>query len=137
MAGLIKSLFGKKEPHEQAEVQPSAPTLAVGAAEPFDVTDATFERLVLQSPVPTLVDVWAPWCGPCRMLVPIVEELAQKYRGRVAFAKINADDNLRLASDLDIVGVPTLILFNGGQEVDRLVGYAPRHLLEEHLAAVL
>ncbi|MGD9047602.1 MAG: thioredoxin [Anaerolineae bacterium] len=106
-------------------------------AEPVHVSDETFEEMVLKAPVPALVDFWAPWCGPCRMVAPIVEELARDYHGRAMVAKINTDENVQVASQLGIMGIPTLILFKDGQEVDRVVGYAPRRAVEEKLKAQL
>jgi len=84
-----------------------------------------------------LVDFWAPWCGPCRMVAPIVEDLAKAYEGRALIAKLNTDENVRVATELGIMGIPTLILFKNGQEVDRVIGFAPRNALESKLTAVL
>ena len=102
---------------------------ATGA--PIVVSDATFDRDVLQSPLPVLVDFWAPWCGPCRMVSPIVEELGREYRERLKVAKVNTDENPVRASNLGIRGIPTLILFRGGREVDRIVGAAPKPTLKQ------
>ena len=142
MASMIKSLFGKKE--EVVEVAAGAAVaemelveLAASTGEPVHVSDETFEEMVLKAPVPALVDFWAPWCGPCRMVAPIVEDLARDYDGRAMIAKINTDENVRVAGQLGIMGIPTLILFKDGQEVDRVVGYAPRKALEEKLKAHL
>jgi thioredoxin 1 len=111
--------------------------MAASSAEPIHVTDETFEEMVLHSPLPVLVDFWAPWCGPCRMVAPIVEELAKAYDSRVLIAKIDTDENVRVATELGITGIPTLILFKDGQEVDRVIGFAPRNALESKLKAVL
>jgi thioredoxin 1 len=137
MAGLLKSLFGKKEQAEAVEAEALAEPVAALAAGPIHVTDETFEELVLNASLPTLVDFWAPWCGPCRMIAPIVEDLAKAYDGRALIAKVNTDENVDVASKLGIMGIPTLILFKEGQEVDRVVGYAPQKVLEEKLTAVL
>ncbi|MGD8795135.1 MAG: thioredoxin [Anaerolineae bacterium] len=101
------------------------------------VTDDTFEDVVLNADVPAMVDFWAPWCGPCRMVAPIVEDLAKEYGGRAVIAKVNTDENVETASKLGIMGIPTLILFKGGVEVGRVVGFAPRQTLEGHLQALL
>ena len=102
-----------------------------------EVTDATFENDVLKSPLPTLVDFWAEWCGPCRMIAPVVEEIARDYQGRVQVVKMNVDANPRTPAQLGIMGIPTLILFKDGREVDRVVGYRPKRALEEFLLAHL
>jgi thioredoxin 1 len=143
MSGFLQSFFGKKDDAPSAPVQ--VDTAAVGTdaatmvldAEPIHVTDDTFDELVVNASVPALVDFWAPWCGPCRMIAPIVEDLAKAYDGQAVIAKLNTDENVRVAGQLGIMGIPTLILFKDGQEVDRVVGYAPRHVLEEKLKAVL
>jgi len=132
--GFLDSLFGKKEEAPAETVEIAAPA---SDAEPIHVTDDTFEAMVFESELPALVDFWAPWCGPCRMIAPIVEDLAKAYDGRAVIAKVNTDENAQIAGQLGIMGIPTLILFKDGQEVDRVVGYAPRHALEEKLNRVL
>jgi thioredoxin 1 len=144
MTGLLKALFGKKD-ESAGEIELVATTGTEPAAElvvesngsPVHVTDETFEDVILNAEVPAMVDFWAPWCGPCRMVGPVVEELAEKYDGRAVIAKLNTDENGEMASRLGIMGIPTLILFKDGQEVDRIVGFVPRQTLEGHLQAVL
>lgn len=147
MGNIIKSLFGKKEDEVDAAVstaeavveaapEAAAPAADLAPAEPVHVSDETFEELVLNAPVPVMVDFWAPWCGPCRMIAPIVEELAVKYEGRAVIAKINTDENVDVATNLGIMGIPTVILFQNGEEVDRVVGFAPGHTLEDKLKAL-
>ncbi len=105
---------------------------------PKEVTDAEFENEVLKSELPVLVDYWAPWCGPCRLVAPIVEELAEEYDGRVKFVKVNTDDNVGTAVAYGIRSIPTLLLFKDGQQIDQIIGFRPKRdlqrLLEKGLA---
>ncbi|HEY8489377.1 MAG TPA: thioredoxin [Dehalococcoidia bacterium] len=106
-------------------------------AKPRDVTDATFEKDVLQAERPVLVDFWAPWCGPCRMVAPIVEELADEYDGKVEFVKLNTDDNPATASRYGVRSIPTLLVFKGGQPVGQIIGFRPKQDLKKRLDAAL
>ncbi len=94
-------------------------------------TDSTFEQTVLNSELPVLVDFWAPWCGPCRMVGPVVDELAVEYANRFKFVKLNTDENGETAGAYGIMSIPTLVVFKNGQPVDGLVGAAPKKMLKE------
>lgn len=102
-----------------------------------ELSDASFEAEILQSPTPVLVDFWAPWCGPCRVVGPIVEELAQQYQGRIKVAKMNVDNNPVTPGKYGIRGIPTLILFKNGEAVDQIVGAVPKGQIEAMLQRAL
>jgi thioredoxin len=95
-------------------------------AKPVAVTEQTFESEVLKSEVPVLVDFWAEWCGPCRMVAPIVEELAGEYSGQLKVTKVDVDHNQKLAMRYNVMSIPTLGIFRGGEMVERIVGYLPK-----------
>ena len=106
-------------------------------AKPEEVTDGTWDSNVLKSDKPVLVDFWAPWCGPCRMVAPIVEELADEYAGKVQFAKLNTDDNPATAAKYGIRSIPTLLVFKNGEPVGQIVGFRPKSDLQKRLDAAL
>jgi len=106
-------------------------------AEPNAVSDSTFEESVLKSDIPVVVDFWAPWCGPCRMVAPVVEELASEYDGKVAFAKLNTDENPMVCNQFGIRSIPTLIMFKSGKEVSRIVGFRPKADFKKQIDAIL
>jgi thioredoxin 1 len=106
-------------------------------SKPVEIKEAKFHETVLQAQTLVLVDFWAPWCGPCRMVAPIVDELANEYDGRVAFFKINVDDNPKIASQYGVMSIPTLILFKNGQPVSNIVGYRPKAELKKNLDTAL
>ncbi len=102
-----------------------------------EVTDATFEEEVLKSDLPVLVDFGAEWCGPCRSLDPIVQDLAEEYAGRVKILHVNIDENRQTPTKFGIMAVPTLIFFKDGQVVDKVVGFKPKSALVQHLEKLL
>lgn len=104
---------------------------------PVHVTDQDFKTTVLGSAKPVLVDFWAAWCGPCRMIAPFVEEIAKDYAGKAVVAKMDTDANPQTPMQYGIMGIPTLIIFKNGQEVDRIVGAVPKAAIAKKLDAVL
>lgn len=107
------------------------------AGKAVDVTDSSFKAEVIQSTLPTLVDFWAVWCGPCRMVTPIVEELAEEYDGRLKVCKVNVDENHDTAKEYGIMSIPTLLMFNEGKVVERLVGAMPKAEFKKHIDKIL
>ena len=99
--------------------------------------DASFEEDVLKSDTPVLVDFWAPWCGPCRMLAPTVDVISEEYEGKVKVGKVNTDENPQIATQHQINSIPTLMIFKGGEVVERLVGAIPKEKITEKLDAHL
>jgi len=104
---------------------------------PLHVTDAAFEKTVLQSPTPVIVDFWAPWCGPCKMVAPILDKLAKEYAGKVVIAKVNTDDNPEWAMKYGVQGIPTMLFIAGGKVIHRQVGALPERMLREALTQFL
>ena len=100
---------------------------------PVAVTDADFEEQVLKSSVPVLVDFWAEWCAPCKMIAPIVEELANEYDGKVAFAKLDVDSNPETSLTFGIRSIPTLLVFKDGKPMDQVIGAVPKAVLKKRL----
>jgi thioredoxin len=101
------------------------------------VTDATFPADVERSPLPVLVDAWAPWCGPCRVIAPVIDELAAEMAGRVRVAKLNVDENPVTAARFNLRSIPTLLVMKGGREVDRIVGVQPKAEIVRRLQRVV
>jgi thioredoxin 1 len=106
-------------------------------SKPIEITDATFEKEVLQSDRPVVVDFWATWCGPCKMIAPIIEELSGELGDKVKFAKIDVDTNNRTAGKYGIMSIPSLLFFRNGQVVDQVIGAIPKSQLVSRLERVL
>jgi len=120
---MMKSVAGKKQ-EKQA------------LSKPIEVTDATLKEVIQNHPL-VVVDCWAPWCGPCQLVAPIIEEMARDYAGRILFGKLNVDENVEVATQYQIMGIPTLLVFKDGKLVDRVVGAVPRQVLEQTITQYL
>ena len=106
-------------------------------SEPVHVTDDSFQQEVLDSDVPVVVDVWAEWCGPCRMIAPIIEEMATEYDGKAKMAKMDVDENQGVAGSFGIRSIPTLLFFKGGERVDQVIGSVPKKIITDKLDSLL
>lgn len=103
----------------------------------LNVTDQEFDKEVIKSTIPVLVDFWAPWCGPCRMLAPVVDEISKEYEGKIKVVKVNTDENPQSASNYQISAIPTLLFFKDGKVVKELVGVLPKEEIKKVLNEVL
>ena len=103
---------------------------------PVEITDSNFESNVKQY-TSLIIDCWAPWCGPCRMIAPTVEALAKDYKGKVAFGKLNTDENVGISTKFGIMSIPTLLFFKNGQLIDKMIGAVPRQQIEERMKKIL
>ncbi len=103
----------------------------------IDVSDQTFENEVIKSALPVLLDLWAPWCGPCRMVAPIIDRLAGKYDDRVKFCRLNVDENPQTAAKYRIMSIPTLMFFKDGKVADTVIGAVPERILQPKIDALL
>ena len=103
----------------------------------IDVTDKNFESEVIKSALPVLVDLWAPWCGPCRMVAPVIDKLAEDYDGKFKFCRLNVDENPQTASKYGIMSIPTLMFFKGGEAVDTVIGAVPERALQPKIDGLL
>lgn len=124
---MVELMEKVKEDRTEGNGSPEAPVV---------VTDSSFDEFVKKYPK-VVVDCWAPWCGPCRMLSPTVEAMAKDYKGTVVFGKINTDDNFRVSSKYRIMSIPTLLFFKDGKFVDQMIGAAPRAMIDKQIRKAL
>ncbi|MFX4263190.1 thioredoxin [Pelotomaculum propionicicum] len=100
----------------------------------FEINDADFQKVLSESKVPILIDFWADWCGPCKMIAPVVEEIAAQFEGKILVGKLNVDANQSVPSSLKVISIPTLILFKDGAEIERLIGYKTKDELSSFIS---
>lgn len=120
----------------QRRLKKENPPVVPASTKPVQLTDASFSSTVSRNPL-MVVDFWAPWCGPCRMVAPVMEELARDYAGRVAFGKLNVDENPMTASQFQVQSIPTILIFKNGQAIDGVLGAVPRSHLESKIRQYL
>lgn len=125
---------GGAKPAQPTPPSPSTTPSQQVSSTPITLTDANFAEII-NGPTPVLVDFWAPWCGPCRMVAPTVEQLAREFQGRAVVGKLNVDENPRTAQQYQIMGIPALYIFKRGQVVDQMVGVQPANVLQQRLAS--
>jgi len=126
----LREIFKSRTSKERSE--PFRTKERVTMNKPIEVTDATFMNVIQNHPI-VVVDCWAPWCGPCFMIAPILEELAGDYAGKIVFGKLNVDENRSVAMQHQIMSIPTLLVFKKGQLVDRIIGAMPKQMLEQRI----
>lgn len=103
----------------------------------INISEQNFEQEVLKSDILVLVDFWAPWCGPCKMLSPVVDEIAKEYEGKIKVCKVNTDENMNLSSQFQITSIPCLIIFKGGKPINKMVGFRPKNDIKKEIDNVL
>ena len=106
-------------------------------SKPIEISDSTFQKEVLESDVPVLVDFWAAWCGPCKMIAPVVEEIAKEYDGKLKVGKVDVDANQQYAAKFGIRSIPTLLIFKDGKVVDQIIGAVPKPMITQKLVSVV
>ena len=106
-------------------------------SEAINVGEQTFDKVVLQSDIPVLVDFWAAWCGPCRMVAPVLDQIAAEHEGKIRIVKVNVDEQPALAAQYRITSIPAMKVFKGGEEVRELIGAMPKQAIEQHLEGIL
>ena len=101
------------------------------------ITEANFEQEVVKSDIPVLLDFWAPWCGPCKLLLPVIDEISKEYEGKIKVGKVNTDENMSLSSQFQITSIPCLIIIKGGKPINKMVGFRPKNDIKQEIDNVL
>lgn len=135
--GLLQSIFGKKEGNQDGKIEEKKTETVMEKVKPTNLTDLNMEQTIKDSSIPVLVDCWAPWCVPCQRVAPIIDALAEEYKGRVLISKLNTEQNRKMSAKYQIRSIPSLLFFKDGKLIHIMVGAASKRDLQREIDAIL